>query len=68
MCSEANRGQILLVNSTVGPLVSQMHNRGNLEVKKCYPKFFLFSGDIGKHQFLLDINGSGPTTRKIGFE
>ena len=53
VCSEANIGQILPVDSTVGHLVSQINHRSSLEVKKCYPKFCLFSGDIGKHQLLL---------------
>lgn len=42
-------------DSTVGHLVSQIHHWSNLEVKKCHPKFCLFSGDTGKHQFLLGI-------------
>lgn len=55
VCSEANTEQILPVGSTVGHLVSQIHHWTNLEVKKCYPKLCLFSGDVGNHQFLLDM-------------
>lgn len=45
VCSEANVGQILPVDSAVGHLVSQIHHLSNLEVKKFYPKFCFFSGE-----------------------
>lgn len=54
-CAQKQIQDKFCLDSTVGRLVSQIHRWSNLEVKKCYPKFCLFSGDIGKHQFLLDM-------------